>query len=216
MTSSFSRPNLDFEQTHWQNYNLHVIGVDEVGRGCLAGPLLVAAVMFSPSHRPIEGVTDSKLLTPKKRAHLSSVITKVAAIHFGTASVDHINKHGITRALAHAINQAIAPFTHLDHILIDGRDRPTITHPSSPSLTTIIKGDRLCYSIAAASIVAKVKRDSYMQQLHKHFPNYDWHHNKGYGTKAHRQALITHGATIHHRTLFIRNTLNQALDNPRS
>ncbi len=175
-------------------------GCDEAGRGCLAGPVFAAAVIL-PHNFHCDGLNDSKQLSEKERAKLRIIIEKKALCYAveacSPAEIDEINilwasVKAMHRALAHL---AIPP----EHILVDGnRFRPfgNIFH------TCVIKGDAKYRSIAAASILAKTYRDEYMQQLHKAHPAYDWHRNKGYPTKAHREAISQYGITPHHRKSF--------------
>ncbi|MFC1749930.1 ribonuclease HII [Pseudomonadota bacterium] len=202
-------PHLLVEKKLWNQGLNQIIGIDEVGRGCFAGPITVAAVMFEPHHKPITEVKDSKLLSPKKRTLLSTQIRNQAKDFFiSSSSVKHINTHGISSTLLKTMTKVIDNFSHLEYALIDGIQKPHSTSLDISCIKTIKQGDRTCYSIAAASIIAKVARDKYMQQLHHKFPIYDWFNNKGYGTKAHRLALQKHGASPHHRHLFIRKTLD--------
>lgn len=203
-------PSLVYETIHWQQNSSIIVGADEVGRGSLAGPLTVAAVVFSPDHQPIKGVTDSKLLTPNHREKLCSLIKSLSMYwSISHTPVSYINSHGISSAITQALDISLSQLPRPDHLLFDGRHRPKLASIPPNQITTITKGDQLCYSIAAASIIAKVTRDQLMRQLHTQFPHYDWCHNKGYGTRTHRQAILTHGPTVHHRTLFIRKTLSQ-------
>lgn len=200
--------NLNLEQFLWKQEVKHIVGIDEVGRGCLAGPVFAAAVIFPPDHHPIRGINDSKTLSPKSRQELFHQIVLVASYYsVKMSSVDLINRIGIVKATHKAMELALSQLPQKQYVLVDGNQHPFphLLHP----VKTIVKGDSLVYSIAAASILAKVKRDRYMQKLHHKFPHYDWFKNKGYGTISHRQALIKHGPTPHHRTLFIRNVFNQ-------
>ncbi len=195
---------LDIEKTYWQKGYHSLVGVDEVGRGCLAGPVVAAAVRFAPDHVPIPGIHDSKLLSPLLRSKLSQAIHE-QAMHIGiaTVSVEVINTRGIAYATQAAIMQALRECNPIDMALIDGVWKPDTTYAAE----ALVHGDRRCYSIAAASIVAKVLRDTLMNKLHLEFPQYQWNKNKGYGTLKHRTMLEKHGATPHHRTLFIRKAL---------
>jgi len=199
-------PNLEIEKKYWRQGIEFVAGVDEVGRGCLAGPVVVAAVIFSPDHIQSLEIKDSKLLSPAKRDKLFDFIYQNALdISVSLMTVDIIDQVNILEATKLAMIQAIET-TSAEQALIDGRDVPD----SQCSCQAIIKGDQKSYSIAAASIIAKVVRDALMTQLDYDFPNYDWAHNKGYGTKRHRQAILDHGPTVHHRAKFIRKILGHS------
>lgn len=199
-----SNISLDWEDKFHQKSHKMVIGVDEVGRGCLAGPVVVAAVGFDQDHKPIQGINDSKKISQKNRELLSEQIFDHASwMSFGMADVDLINQLNILEATKYAMLQAISQIEP-DVILIDGRDG---LDWSESNVIPIIGGDRLCYSIAAASIVAKVVRDQIITDLDSLFPVYQWHQNKGYGTKTHLQAIREFGISPHHRTQFVRNIL---------
>jgi ribonuclease HII len=176
-----------------------VAGVDEAGRGPLSGPVVAAAVIFARGRIP-KGIDDSKKLTEAARESLFDAISaKALAIGIGEASVDEIDLVNIRQAthlaMARAINAlAIVPV----FALVDGNDAPALACPCD----TLVGGDALSVSIAAASIIAKVTRDRIMTGLHDAFPLYGWRQNKGYGTPAHLEALKRHGATPHHRRSF--------------
>ncbi|MDE1882381.1 MAG: ribonuclease HII [Rhodospirillales bacterium] len=179
-----------------------VAGVDEVGRGPLAGPVLAAAVVL-PAKLP-EGLAlmldDSKKLTPKKRAAALLVLrASRAEIGVGAASVREIYRLNILHASFLAMRRAIAalPATP-DHVLVDGNKTPGIAIPC----TALVGGDGLSLSIAAASIVAKEIRDRLMRQLDARYPQYGWARNAGYAAAIHREAIIAHGPTPHHRRGF--------------
>ena len=179
-----------------------VAGVDEVGRGPLAGPVLAAAVVL-PAKLP-EGLAlmldDSKKLTPKKRAAALLVLRASGAeIGVGAASVREIYSLNILHASFLAMRRAIAalPATP-DHVLVDGNKTPGIAIPC----TALVGGDGLSLSIAAASIVAKETRDRLMRQLDARYPQYGWARNAGYAAAIHREAIIAHGPTPHHRRGF--------------
>jgi ribonuclease HII len=185
-----------------------VAGVDEVGRGPLAGPVGVAAVILDPDNIP-EGLNDSKVLTSERRAALSQSILDSAlgvAIAFGSvAEIDAFNIRGATlRAMARALGAlALRP----DFALIDGRDVPEgLACPAH----AIVDGDALCLSIAAASIIAKVARDALMARLGERHPEYGFASNAGYGTRAHIEALLRFGPTPHHRRSFHPKALRPA------
>lgn len=177
-----------------------VAGVDEVGRGCLAGPVYAAAVIL-PSDlltRDI-GLRDSKLLTKAKRESLAAAVRAHAHVGIGSASVEEIDEINILQAAMLAMARAVAALPQMpDHCLIDGNRAPEISVPT----TCIIKGDQHSRSIAAASIIAKTVRDAKMQQLGAAYPHYGWGQNAGYGTRAHLDALALVGPSPHHRMTF--------------
>ena len=175
-------------------------GCDEAGRGCLAGPVYAAAVILPPDfHNDL--LNDSKQLTEAKRYQLRQVIQREAvAWAVGVVDNHEIDQINILRASILAMHQALDGLqVRPQEIIVDG-NRFTPYHDLP--YTTIVKGDGKYMSIAAASILAKTYRDDYMTQLHDEHPAYDWKSNKGYPTKAHRQAIRTHGVTEHHRTSF--------------
>ena len=193
--------DLSVEFTLWeQGFNL-ICGVDEVGRGCFAGPVVAVAVLLSDTCNLPEGIADSKLLKPLQRKELEQRIKDCAvAWAIGEVSVEVINKIGIGQATQLAFAEAINKLMEKpDQILIDAfyinAFPKDIQHP-------IIGGDKLCTSIAAASIIAKVYRDELMQKLANEFPNYGFGIHKGYGTKSHQEALKKYGLSPLHRTSF--------------
>lgn len=175
-------------------------GVDEVGRGPLAGPVIAAAVVFAPEAEPIEGLRDSKQLTARRREVMEGIIhDRVAAWALGAASVREIDRSNILRATARAMRRAIARLPKVpDVLLIDGSPFPElrIAHRS------LVGGDAVCQSIAAASVLAKCARDRLMIRLAERYPVYRWERNKGYATAHHRRMLQEHGCTPHHRRSF--------------
>jgi ribonuclease HII len=182
------------------NKELIEAGCDEAGRGCLAGAVFAAAVIFPPDFR-CDALNDSKLLTEKQRDALRPVIEKEAlAWAVGIVSPAEIDRINILNASILAMHKALDQLTiRPQHLLIDGnrfKKYNDIPH------TTIVKGDGKYLSIAAASILAKTRRDEYMLRLHEEFPQYDWCNNKGYPTKKHRRALSETGATPYHRMSF--------------
>lgn len=191
------------QELYAQGY-LRIVGIDEVGRGACAGPVVAGAVLFSPQQRPISGVTDSKLLTAARRQQLAIAIQAQVEWGIGVASVAEINELGIAPATLLAMQRAVDHLSSIDYVLVDGIIPPPLTQLPAEKVMTIIKGDQLVYSIAAASIIAKVYRDELMTQLHTEHVDYGWEKNKGYGTASHRQAVGKHGASVHHRTLFVR------------
>ncbi len=175
-----------------------VAGVDEAGRGPLAGPVVAAAVILDVERIP-DGLDDSKKLTALRRAALYEAILAWAAVGVGEASVDEIDLLNIRQATHLAMARAVRALgTPPAFALVDGNDAPALPCRCE----TIIGGDGLSVSIAAASIVAKVTRDRLMAELHKAHPGYGWDHNMGYGTEAHLAAINRLGPCLHHRRSF--------------
>ena len=187
---------------------LRVVGVDEVGRGPLAGPVTACAVRLDPDRVP-QGLRDSKLLTAARREALFDEIMVVAEVSVAHASVEEIDSLNILRASHLAMERAVAGLK-ADHALIDGN---LIPRGLGCAATAIVKGDAKCLSIAAASIVAKVTRDRIMVDLAQQHPGYGWEANAGYPTKAHLEALQNLGVTPWHRRSFkpVHNILYQAV-----
>ncbi|MFN3232434.1 MAG: ribonuclease HII [Alphaproteobacteria bacterium] len=176
-----------------------VAGVDEVGRGPWAGPVVAAAVILDAARIP-EGLNDSKKLSKARREALFPILFDCTVIGIGQASVEEIDEINILQASFLAMQRAIDALpTTPQHLLIDGNRLPkNLPCPA----TAVIKGDGKCLSIAAASIVAKVTRDQIMADLAENFPDYGWARNAGYGTAQHRQALDLVGVSPHHRKSF--------------
>ena len=194
------RPTLQREIAFWQAGGGLVAGVDEAGRGPLAGPVVAAAVVFPPHCKIIRGLRDSKLLPPAKRSRLALVVrARALAIGVGAASVREIDRLNIRRASILAMRRALTrlPLTP-GLILVDGLPCPELACPHD----AIIDGDAHCHSIAAASVIAKTVRDRLMELLAPRHPSYAWDSNKGYGTPEHLAALGLHGFTAHHRRSF--------------
>lgn len=178
-----------------------IAGVDEVGRGPLAGPVVACAVIMPPGRRAIAGVDDSKCLTARQRLRLAGLIRQRAlAVGLGAASAREIDRINIYHATTLAIRRALGRLAAApDHIILDGRMIRTLGLPH----TAIVHGDARCYSIACASIIAKVTRDRVMKALAKRYPPYGWERNVGYTTAKHLAGLAAAGATPHHRRSFI-------------
>lgn len=190
----------EYEARHWSRGIAHVAGIDEVGRGCLAGPVVAAAVVFSPDLQLISGVRDSKQLSPKRREQLFQMIAD-AAVDYGIGVVDSsvIDAINILQAARQAMRIAVEQLAERPgHLLIDGREVVDLPIPQ----TAIVKGDQSCFSIAAASILAKVTRDRMMVALETTYPGYSFARHKGYGTAQHLAALRLHGPTPIHRRSF--------------
>ncbi len=176
-----------------------VCGVDEVGRGPWAGPIVAGAVILPEDHN-IEGIADSKALSKPKRERIAALLHEQAFIGLGLVEVSELDEIGLTAANDLAMARAIQSLQERPaYALVDGRRSPK---GLSCPCTAIIKGDAISLSIAAASIVAKVHRDQIMSRLAKDFPHYGWETNAGYGTAAHRAGLKSHGVTPHHRRSF--------------
>ena len=178
---------------------IRVAGVDEAGRGPLAGPVTAAAVVLNPKDIP-EGLNDSKKLSAKKREALFEHIMDRAEVGFGLATVAEIDEINILRASHLAMTRAIADLpTPPDHVLIDGNMIPRgLNLPAE----AVVKGDARSLSIAAASIVAKIRRDRVMWDLAQQHPGYGWETNQGYPSKSHISSLRNLGVTPHHRRSF--------------
>ncbi len=207
--STSTLPTLDFENDLWRSGFSDVAGVDEVGLGCLAGPIVAAAVLMPRDIVPIAGIRDSKKLSELQRNRLCKQIQQQAiAIGVGMASVAEIEEINVLQASYRAMQRAIGRVQPLDHALIDGRK---IKIDFGIPITTIIKGDTLSYSIACASIVAKVRRDRFMTRLAGRYPGYGWENNRGYGTAQHLSGLRSLGVTPWHRKTYspVRTVIEQ-------
>ena len=173
-----------------------VAGVDEVGRGCLAGPVIAAAVILK---KPIPGLKDSKKLSSKARKHLYELIIENSIFSFGSASPQEIDEINILQASLLAMKRAILNLSVIPGmILVDGTHKPDIQIDAK----TIIGGDSIVDEISAASIIAKVYRDNLMIKFDNDYPNFYFAKHKGYGTKLHLEAIKKHGITSIHRKTF--------------
>jgi ribonuclease HII len=191
-------PDYSHETRLLATMNGPLAGIDEVGRGPLAGPIVAAAVILNPECIP-DGLDDSKKLSAAKREVLFDIIMDCAMVGIGQASVEEIDAINIRQATHLAMKRAVSELTTQPAVaLIDGKDAPTLACPCE----TLIGGDGLSVSVAAASIIAKVTRDRMMAELHADHPGYGWNTNMGYGTAAHLDALNRLGPTIHHRRSF--------------
>ncbi|NRA64367.1 MAG: ribonuclease HII [Pseudobacteriovorax sp.] len=221
-SESLSNPSLalnkgDLER-HWLKTNYEVVGVDEVGRGCIAGPVVTAAVklnyeaVFALPHEKLKLIRDSKKLSSKQRQNIITTIKDCSLLlGIGSATVHEIERFGIVPATFLAMRRALAPLSLSQNsmILVDGRDTiPEITSPQK----AIIGGDGLCYCIAAASILAKESRDAFMRSQDKKYPDYGFEKNMGYGTAKHIEGLKKAGISPLHRKNFapIRQMINHA------
>ena len=197
------RPTLDRERAAWSAARL-LVGVDEAGRGPLAGPVVAAAVVFPIDADPPAGLRDSKTLSARQRAELLPLIRAHAlAIGVGAASVREIDRLNIrvatALAMARAVARALRGLRTADCVvLLDGLPMKELGYPHE----ALVDGDAHCVSIAAAGIVAKETRDRLMRALAHRYPAYGWVSNSGYGTALHLAALRTAGPTRHHRTSF--------------
>ncbi len=190
---------LIYEREIWSKGSVYAAGIDEAGRGPLAGPVVAAAVVF-PKDIFFTGVNDSKKLTPKKREELFEII-KEKALSIGTGVVDstEIDRINILQATYKAMRIAVSNLNLSPlRLLVDGRAIPDITWPQKP----IVRGDSISFSIAAASIIAKVTRDRMMVEFHKIYPEYGFDRHKGYGTKEHVFAVRKFGLCPIHRRSF--------------
>lgn len=194
-------PTNVFETPLWTKGIQYIAGVDEVGRGCFAGPVVAGAVILPKGFANTIGIDDSKRLSAKRREQLAAII-KEQAICYAVAevSVSVIDSVGIARATQQAFAQAVTDLQQSpEHIFVDAF---LIQSFAEQVQTPLIHGDRKSVSIAAASIIAKVYRDALMEQLHETYPVYDFAVNKGYGTLTHRNALARYGLSPLHRTSF--------------
>jgi len=198
---------LEYEQQAWDNHFSTVAGIDEAGRGPLAGPVVASAVFFdrdyllAEENGALKGLTDSKRLTAKQRDRFFDLLTQSPHVHFSLGQVDAagIDDINILRATHKAMKQAATALSPTpDHILVDGLAVPGLPCASTP----IVKGDSKSLSIAAASIIAKVTRDRIMQELDKEYPPYGFAQHKGYGTAQHLAALKEQGPCPIHRRSF--------------
>lgn len=198
------KPSTRVERAHWNEGRGIIVGADAVGVACLSGPVLAAAVAMPPFARRIPGVRDSKMLSRAQRERLFPLIIRRAlAVGIGAASVAEIDRINIYHATNLAMRRAICRVEPRDHVLIDGL-RVHRLEDHVGSYTAIVRGDAKCYSIAAASIVAKVIRDRLMDRLAARHPFYGWEHNAGYATATHRRGIEEHGITPFHRRSFAR------------
>ena len=191
-------PDLSFERAARDRGARFVVGIDEVGRGPWAGPVVACAARLIGAAP--KGLTDSKKLTAARRLALVSLLEACCEVGFGEASVEEIDALNIRQATHLAMRRAVAALPQApDHLLIDGNDRPGwVDCPHD----VIVGGDGRSLSIAAASVLAKTRRDQGMVALAQQYPDYGWDRNAGYGTKVHRDGLEKHGVTQHHRRSF--------------
>lgn len=198
---------LEFECDFWSRGLTHVAGVDEAGRGPLAGPVVAAAVILPRAwggagiEPGLSALNDSKQLTAAQREDFFAILTSHPEVRFAVAVVDAatIDRINILQATHRAMNEALAQLRPPpEHVLVDGKPVKSIRLPS----TAIVKGDARSYSIAAASVLAKVARDRLMLEFHEQFPAYGFAEHKGYGTPQHLAAIAAHGPCAIHRRSF--------------
>lgn len=195
------KKNMDLPKVEWREFSpTPVIGVDEVGRGCLAGPVYAAAVIFD-SEELQDLVTDSKLLSEDRREELALLIKEKHKVGIGSASVEEIDELNILQASLLAMKRAIEALgVKSGHVLVDGNQK--IPNLPGYQQTTVIKGDLRVAPISAASIVAKVTRDNLMKELGAKYPVYGFEGHKGYSTPVHKQSIVDHGPCEEHRKSF--------------
>jgi len=218
-----SRPKRNSKKTHnfeffeWRGLRPSpVIGVDEVGRGCLAGPVFAAAVILPEDHT-IQGLTDSKALSESRREKIAAEIHNQAQVGIGFASVSEIDRLNILQATFVAMRRALENLgVGMGHVLVDGNQKIPLL--DSYVQTTLIKGDLRAEPVAAASIVAKVARDAYMRRLAEKYPVYGFDRHKGYAAPHHLAAIQTHGPCVQHRSTFagVREYWTELLDEERA
>lgn len=201
-------PDYSFEEAATRRGYARIVGVDEVGRGPLAGPVVAAAVWLDPEAIP-PGLNDSKALTAKRREALYDEILAKADVSIASCSVEEIDEINILQASLRAMERAVAGLkVKADYVLVDGNKVPPAFGLDAEA---IVKGDARSVSISAASIVAKIWRDRLMVDLAQQYPGYGWEKNAGYGTKIHMEGLRDLGVTPHHRRSFkpVHNILYQ-------
>lgn len=206
-----------FEPFDWLSLSPRpVIGVDEVGRGCLAGPVFAAAVILDDVFN-IEGVTDSKLISESRREKLAALIHENAQVGIGFASVGEIDRINILQATFLAMRRALENLSiGSGHVLVDGNQRINLLEGYVQ--TPLVKGDLRALPVAAASIVAKVARDGYMRKLAEKYPVYGFEKHKGYAAPIHLAAIQANGPCVQHRSTFagVREHWNAVLDEERA
>ncbi len=202
-------PNTDIESNLLEQYNV-IAGVDEVGRGCIAGPVVAAAVIFPHKGFGIEGLNDSKKLSASKREALFEYLDSTVTYAFGMVQPAEIDDINILQATFKAMHLAIEKLKYKpEFLLIDGNRFNDDTIPYQ----TIISGDSKSTTIAAASIIAKVIRDKWVvEHIASKYPEYSFENHKGYGTKAHYEAINNYGITPHHRRSFLKKYFSKQIE----
>jgi len=194
---------LDYERRLWTDGYERIAGLDEAGRGCLAGPVVAAAVIFPPGLE-LPAIQDSKALSEEKRLRAREEIeARAVAYEIARCSPDEIDERNILGAALEAMRRAAGACTPPpDFLLVDGNQWLRSLTDAPWPYETVVQGDATSQSIAAASILAKTERDALMRALHEEHPEYGWDANVGYPTQGHYDALAAHGATSHHRRSF--------------
>ena len=196
-------PTLRFERSLWRSGAARVVGVDEVGVAPTCGAVVAAAVIIRPNSHRIRGVRDSKTLSAAQRERLAPLIrARAVAVAVGAASVAEIDRLNIYHATHLAMRRAVARLGGHDYVLVDGNRIANFEAQVGP-YTAIVDGDAKCYTIACASVVAKVVRDRMMARLADRYPGYGWERNQGYATLEHRRAIRRQGLTPFHRRSFL-------------
>nr|BFD59740.1 ribonuclease HII [Bdellovibrio sp. CKG001]BFD63104.1 ribonuclease HII [Bdellovibrio sp. HM001] len=195
------KEKIEFPKIEWREFSpAPIIGVDEVGRGCLAGPVYAAAVIFK-SEALSDLVTDSKLISEKRRDEMAELILQEHHVGIGFATVEEIDELNILNASLLAMKRAVEKLgVKSGHVLVDGNKK--IPNLRGFEQTTVVKGDLRVAPISAASIVAKVTRDRLMKDLGAQYPHYGFEVHKGYSTPIHKQSIVTHGPCVAHRRSF--------------
>ncbi len=195
-------PTLDVEREFFANGARIVAGMDEVGRGAIAGPVTIGVVAIDANVGEVPtGLRDSKLMTPKRREAMVPIAKEWGiAWATGSATAAEIDKFGIVTSLGLAASRALQNLGITpDVVILDGNTAFLMEEAGGPRIVTRIKADQDCACVSAASVIAKVERDTLMTQLHEQFPHYGWEGNKGYGAAVHTDAIKTHGVTDLHR-----------------
>ena len=193
-------PDFALERRHWAAGRRFVAGLDEAGRGCLAGPVVAAAVVLPPE-ADLPGLDDSKKLSPARReAMLERICAEALGVGVGLCSPEEVDRMNVLRATLEAMRRAVSDLVLAPDVLLVDGNQPLAAPPCTQE--TVVRGDTRCLSIAAASVVAKVTRDRLMVRLHADYPHYGWAQHKGYPTAAHYAALAAHGPSPHHRRSF--------------
>ena len=189
-----------------REYNCIIAGVDEAGRGPLAGPVVAAAVIIDKYIDELSEINDSKKLTEKKREKLYRIIMDNCKVGIGMADVEEIDNINILNATFLSMRRALEKINGYELVLVDGNHK---IREYIGKQESVIKGDGNSLAIAAASIIAKVYRDNIMRELSKEFPNYRLEKHKGYGTKLHRELILQYGPSIIHRKTFLKKILDK-------
>ena len=193
-------PSFHLERLHWTAGRRYVAGLDEAGRGCLAGPVVAAAVVLPPDAE-VPGLDDSKRLSPQRReAMLERVYAEALAVGVGACSPEEVDRLNVLCATLEAMRRAFRDLALAPDVLLVDGNQPLAAPPCLQE--TVVRGDARCLSIAAASVVAKVTRDRLMVTLDRAYPHYGWAQHKGYPTAEHYAALAAHGPSPHHRRSF--------------